>query len=107
MVLSDVDDDFSFYFATRDNTFKARAIEQNQKISFTVWAHQKMLVQGKGRVIILSNDRVEDVAEKLVESAAKPEKFWPPILSLGGNSYKVYQDCAGLVESSRFKRFKD
>lgn len=53
-----VDNDFNFYFGTKERTYKARALKRVPKISLSVWEHKKMLVQDDGLAeVVISEQR--------------------------------------------------
>ncbi len=92
VILFTVDDNFIFHFVTRIKTYKAMALAKNPKISFSVWEHNRLLVQGKGRVEPVAKEEISRIFDELTDSAAKINDFWPPVLSLvDGSDYIVYK----------------
>jgi nitroimidazol reductase NimA-like FMN-containing flavoprotein (pyridoxamine 5'-phosphate oxidase superfamily) len=81
VLLYAVDDDFNFYFATRSETYKAKALAINPKVSLSVWEHKKMLIQVDGQAQQISNlERANEVVEMLADSTARIGDFWPPVV---------------------------
>lgn len=92
VVVFAVDDDFTFYFATHVDTYKAKALASDNRMSLSVWENKKMLVQADGRAQEVRVDSERDsIFEKLAVSAAGIPDFWPPILRLRGSKYVVYK----------------
>ena len=83
VLLFGIDDDFTIYFATHENTYKAKAIIDNPQISISVWEHKEMMIQADGKVSrVTDNDEVNEVLNKLVTSADNVADFWPPVLRI-------------------------
>lgn len=81
VLLYAVDDNFNFYFATRSETYKAKALAINPKVSLSVWEHKKMLIQVDGQAQQISNlERANQVMEMLADSTARIGDFWPPVV---------------------------
>lgn len=92
IVLFAVDDDFTLYFATHANTNKARALQSDPKLSFSIWEQHNLLIQGSGDVEILSDaEEINGVLDKLAKSAISIKDFWPPILQLEPDFYAVFK----------------
>jgi general stress protein 26 len=92
ILLFAIDDDFTLYFATLKSSFKAKALEENNNISIAVWGEKEMLVQANG-VVEQEKDleKAERIVEKLADSAAGLDDFWPPVLQIKGHDYSVYK----------------
>lgn len=92
ILLFAVDGDFTFYFATHKDSFKSKAIELNNKVSLSVWQHDKMLVQASGTATLLE-DQAEstDALNKIVNALDNIQDFWPPVLRFHGDDYAVYK----------------
>ncbi len=92
ILLFAVDNDFTLYFATHSDSFKAKALAENNKMSISVWEHHKMLVQGYGDVHKLEDaDEIAATLDKLAVSVVRIGDFWPPVLRVGGSGYSVYR----------------
>lgn len=92
ILLFALDDDFTLYFATLKTSYKAKAIEENKNISIAVWKEKEMLVQANGVVEQETDpEKAEKIVEKLADSAAGLEDFWPPVLQIKGHEYAVYK----------------
>lgn len=92
ILLFAIDDDFTLYFATLKDSYKAKAIVENNNISIAVWEEKEMLVQANGLVEQeLDADNAEKIVEKLANSAAGLDDFWPPVLQIKGHDYAVYK----------------
>lgn len=82
VLLFAIDEDLTFYFATREMSHKAVAVQKNPQVSLTVWAAQKMLIQADGIVSKINQPQEIDLAmKKIVEASSQIENFWPPLLS--------------------------
>ena len=80
------------YFATLSSSYKAKAIEENNQISISVWEHKQMLVQANGSISKINDPAELNTAlDKIVESSATHEDFWPPVLQISGHDYAVYK----------------
>lgn len=92
VLLFAIDDDFTLYFATLKESYKAQALEKNPAISLSVWEHDTMFVQASGVV-----ERITDEAEaleavdKIANAAIGLTNFWPPVLQIKGHDYVVYK----------------
>lgn len=85
-----VDEDFTFYFITHKNSYKAKALEQNPDISFSIWKHNEMLVQGDGVATTGNANDLEQVISKIASASVKIENYWPPILQMESDYYESY-----------------
>lgn len=91
VLLFHVDDDFTFYFGTHDDSYKAVAIRNNPKVGFSVWEHNKMLVQADGIAEeILEPVMMNLVLNDIVSATNNIKNFWPPVLRIRGNGYAVF-----------------
>ncbi|HBH17573.1 MAG TPA: hypothetical protein DDX14_01255, partial [Cyanobacteria bacterium UBA9579] len=50
-----IDENLNFYFITQRNSYKAKYIINNPRISLVVWEHLKMSVQADGVVSIVED----------------------------------------------------
>lgn len=106
VVLFAVDDDFTFYFASRSNSFKTKALLKNNKISFSVWKNQDMLIQGDGTATLAPVQQGENLLYKLALSSTNIEDFWPPILSIVGGDYTLFMLKPTWLRSLNLKDLK-
>jgi nitroimidazol reductase NimA-like FMN-containing flavoprotein (pyridoxamine 5'-phosphate oxidase superfamily) len=87
-----VDDDFTFYFATHTDSYKAKALKKNPLISMAIWKHNEMLVQCDGSVSEVSSENEKlGIIDKLANSTNKGDDFWPPLLRIKGSDYVVFK----------------
>lgn len=93
ILLFAIDDDFTMHFITHESTFKARALEKNPSISYSVWKHGHMYVQADGTVSKVTDpEEIDQAMDKIVNSADNIEDFWPPVLRVRNKSnYVVYK----------------
>ena len=93
MVLFAIDEDFTIYFATHEDTFKSKAILEDNRISFSVWEKNVMLVQAKGVATPIEDIYHKDISlEKIVHAVDNIDSFWPPVLRIRNDSeYVVYK----------------
>lgn len=93
VLLFHIDDDCALYFATHENTYKAQALVTNPQVSFSVWEHKKMLVQGAGEAHPVENISQRDtILERIVGAVDNIDSFWPPVLRIKNNTpYVVYK----------------
>jgi len=81
ILLYAVDDDLNFYFATRSETYKAKALAINPKVSLSIWEFKKMLIQADGIATKIDNlETVNKVVEMLADSVERIGDFWPPVI---------------------------
>lgn len=91
IVLFAVDDNLNFFFATRRDTAKAKALSLSSEISMSIWEFDKSLVQGTGRALELSGQEASDALDMIVNATENVKEFWPPILQIEGDDYVVYK----------------
>lgn len=92
VLLFHVDDDLNFYFGTHNDSYKAIAIRDNPKVGFSVWEHNKMLVQADGIAEeILEPASINSVLNDIVLATNNIKNFWPPVLRIRGNGYAVFR----------------
>ena len=71
ILLFSVDDDFTFYFATRNSSHKAKALMQTSKVSLSVWEHNQILVQAHGDTSQATEPKeIDEILEKLASSVS-------------------------------------
>lgn len=87
-----VEDDFTFYFATHESSYKAKVLLENPAVSLSVWKFNDMLVQVDGTAQPIRDEHEKlAMVDKLAESASKEKDFWPPLLRIKGNDYIVFK----------------
>jgi nitroimidazol reductase NimA-like FMN-containing flavoprotein (pyridoxamine 5'-phosphate oxidase superfamily) len=87
-----VDNDLSFYFVTKRNTYKSQALKQNNNISLSVWELNNMLVQAAGQVReIADQEELENTKKRVIESLAEYKNFWWPINAIQGGEFVAYK----------------
>lgn len=92
ILLYHVDDDFNFYFATHTDSYKAKVLKVNPKLSLSVWSATEMLIQADGSVEEVSDSEEKlRVIDKLAASAGKGADFWPPLFRIEGEGYSVFK----------------
>lgn len=93
VLLFAVDDNLIFYFVTRSHSRKAETIRNNPKVSFSVWEHQKMLVQVEGEAQqILNETEANQALEKVVQATNNIQDFWPPVLNIDAqDEYAIFK----------------
>lgn len=92
VLLFAVDDDFTFYFATHKNSFKAKGLNKDNRISMSIWEFNKMLVQCDGEAFeITDHDEAGEAFDKLTNSLDNLAEFWPPVLQIEGEGYIIYK----------------
>ncbi len=91
VLLFHVDDDFTFYFGTHSDSYKALAIRKNPNVSLSIWGHKLMLVQVDGIAEeILEPVTVDLALNDIVAATNNIKNFWPPVLRIRGNGYAVF-----------------
>jgi nitroimidazol reductase NimA-like FMN-containing flavoprotein (pyridoxamine 5'-phosphate oxidase superfamily) len=92
VVFFTVDDDLSFYFLTKRNTYKARALNSNHKISLSIWEPNELLVQASGRAVDNTNDKeYKKYFDKLKNINKKLNYEYWPLTAVEGEEYVVYK----------------
>lgn len=92
ILLFAVDDDFTFYFATHKNSFKASALLKDNRVGLSVWSFNQMLIQGDGVATMISDqESIDNTLGKLSDSVARLGDFWPPVLRITGGDYAVFK----------------
>ncbi|MBI2414518.1 pyridoxamine 5'-phosphate oxidase family protein [candidate division WWE3 bacterium] len=90
VVLFYVDNDLNFYFVTRENSYKAKSLLEDNKISFSVWNQNQMIVQADG-VASVFVDKENKIINEIVESLKLLGEFWPPLLSFSESDYILFK----------------
>lgn len=85
-----VDNDFNFYFGTKERTYKARALKRVPKISLSVWEHKKMLVQADGLAEVVISE-AEEILDRIISSTLNIDDFWPPVLHTEEDPYMIFK----------------
>jgi len=92
VILYTVDDNWRFFFATAPESYKGKALQKHDKISFNVFEFDIMLVQGTGTVKQIKDEKeIDTILDNLVEATEQLHHFWPPILSTADHKYAVYE----------------
>ncbi len=87
-----VDNDFSFYFATKRNTYKDQALRRNLKISLSVWEHNRMHIQASGDAReIADQQELDDTVKLIKKSISHLKNFWWPIQAIKAGDYVAYK----------------
>jgi len=93
VVLFTVDNDLSFYFITKKNTYKAKAIDENPQMSLCVWKQNDKLIQASGNIIELAGDDDFDKYYKRLQTINKElgNIYWPYLATKGSEAivYKL------------------
>lgn len=94
-----IDDDFSVYFASHTESRKVKNVTHNNFVSLTVWEHQKLSIQVNGEAELISDaGEIDAIVTRIVEAGAEEDDhFYPPILSIGGESYSLFKIKPSLV----------
>mgnify|MGYP001575951333 CR=1 FL=1 len=92
LVLFYADDGFNVYFGTGRESFKAKALLKDPKISFSCWKSGAALMQWSGKAEEVTDkkeagDRMDDVAK---ETRHLPD-FWPPLLGIWKSAYILFK----------------
>jgi uncharacterized pyridoxamine 5'-phosphate oxidase family protein len=110
VVLFAVDDNFTIYFAAHNASFKTKALLKNTKISFSVWKHHTLLVQGDGIATPSLPQQNDVLLDKLALASTNIDDFWPPILSVGDGNYvtfTVVPTWLRILDLKHLKIFED
>lgn len=93
ILLFAVDEDLNFYFATRSETYKTKALEVNPNVSMAIWEHKRMLVQVDGKAEKIENlEEVNEVIDMLADSVSRIGNFWPPVVRFNDKGeYAVFR----------------
>ena len=87
-----VDNDLSFYFFTKKETYKAKALLKNPKISLSVWENNRMLVQASGNTReVESGSEFNEVLGRIKKAPEHLKNFWWPILSINKGEFIVFK----------------
>lgn len=92
ILLYHIDQELNIYFATHSDSYKARSLRENPKVSLSVWEHNNMLVQEDGFAEEITDiDEKLSYVDKLAKSSTKGDDFWPPLLRISGHEYAVFR----------------
>ena len=104
VVLFTVDNDLSFYFLTKRNTYKAKALRSNPQISISIWVQNNKLIQASGEVMEISGDAEFDKYYKKLSSISDrmQNAYWPFTAVKGEESvvYKVFTKWLRVMDLS-------
>lgn len=100
-----VDDDLTLYFATRENSKKAKILTQNPNVSLAVWSNQEMMVQIDGASSLVADPTsINQILERLAKTTDTLENFWPPILNYSRqDAYSIFQIKPKFVRALNLK----
>jgi hypothetical protein len=85
-----VEDDFTCYFVTQRKSFKANILTVNDKMSFSVWKLDEMLVQADAKAQLIPHGEDAMYFEKIAKSVSVLENFWPPLAQISDDEYVVF-----------------
>lgn len=85
-----VEDDLTCYFVTQKKSFKANILTVNDKMSFSVWKLDEMLVQADARAHLIPHEEATSFIEKIAKSISVLENFWPPLAQISDDEYVVF-----------------
>lgn len=91
VVVFAVDNDLSFYFLTKRETYKAKALEKNPKISLSVWENNKMLVQATGSATEVDAHDFNKIHLKINNASKVLKNFWWPILNIDKGEFVIFK----------------
>lgn len=92
VLLFSVSDDFVFHFATHRDSFKAKALLSDGRISMAVWQHNMMLVQADGVATeVTEPEKAKQILDELAQAVEAVGDFWPPILRISGDGYILFE----------------
>lgn len=87
-----VDDDFNFYFVTKEKTRKAEHLAQNPEAALTVGFGSPMNIQARGMVRMIEDEVLQaDLFAKLADAGSAVKDFWPPVLRIEAGQYLLYR----------------
>lgn len=90
VVVFAIEDDFSLYFTTHSESYKARALRQNSAISISVFEINTMLVQAGGHATELFDEDQRGATKKVTAALDALTNFWPPILRFSGETFTSF-----------------
>jgi nitroimidazol reductase NimA-like FMN-containing flavoprotein (pyridoxamine 5'-phosphate oxidase superfamily) len=83
-----IDDDFTFYFLTTQQSKKIANLRENKRIAFTVWQeNQSIIIQGGGEAELLENGREELIFQEFDKNFKSEKPFHWPIYKLPNTGY--------------------
>lgn len=92
VVIYHVDEDLNLYFVTDENSYKAKILLKNPKISLAVWKFSQLLIQADGITELISETLYKHkIIDEIAQAAVKIKKFWPPILAISDVKYSVFK----------------
>ncbi len=111
--------DFSFVFTTHRDSFKAKALRKEGKLSYSVW-NDNFLVQGAGSAEELKDEKsTQKAIEDILNTSGELENFLPPFVWLWKEKeYTVFRIKADWLrvldlrnptiksKNSKFQEFK-
>lgn len=85
-----VEDDLTCYFVTQKKSFKTNILFANDKLSFSVWKQDEMLVQADAKVTLIPEDQKDTYMAKIATSIEALKDFWPPLVQISDDEYVVF-----------------
>ena len=92
VLLYAVDDDLNMYFATHDDSQKAKNLMQNPLANFVVWEHDRVMVQADVVAEVVEDEKKKgDILDRLADAATDSHDFWPPVFRIKGGAYVIFK----------------
>lgn len=91
MMLFAIDDDFTMYFTTSEDSGKHQAIQDNNKIAISVWSDKEMLIQILATATEVEGEEATKALDKLADAATDIENFWSPVLQIMKKGYVIFK----------------
>ncbi|MFA6364834.1 MAG: pyridoxamine 5'-phosphate oxidase family protein [Candidatus Paceibacterota bacterium] len=86
------DDDYNFFFVTRNDTQKAENLSTNNNVSIVVGAQLgPVTMQMSGAAILLSPIEQKEFIYKLSKNAELKQLYYGPFLNLEGINFSLYR----------------
>jgi general stress protein 26 len=91
VLLYDIDDDFTIYTVTHQETYKVNQLLDNPVVAGSIYEIGNAYVQFHGVVkLVKSNAQILKIYTRLAAKATEVKKFWPPIFKFPGQDYLVF-----------------
>ncbi len=98
MVLFYVDDDFNLYFGTGRESFKAKALLEDPKISFSGWKAGEALMQWSGTAEeVVEQKEIDARMDDIIQETKQLQDFWPPMLGVWKKGYILFKIRIGFL----------
>lgn len=85
-----VENDLTCYFVTQKKSFKANILLANDKLSFSVWKLNEMLVQADAKTRLIPHEETSTYLAKIAKSLDVLKDFWPPLAQIADDEYVVF-----------------